>query len=79
MIAGRTDNAGSDAANQAVALARANTVRDYLRAKLPAGGDALLVDAQGSCCFIASNDTPEGRKQNRRVEVVLSVPEQVAP
>jgi len=79
VIAGRTDNAGSDAANQAVALARANTVRDYLRAKLPAGGDALLVDAQGSCCFIASNDTPEGRKQNRRVEVVLSVPEQVAP
>jgi outer membrane protein OmpA-like peptidoglycan-associated protein len=32
VIAGRTDNAGSDATNPAVALARANTVRDYLRA-----------------------------------------------
>ena len=79
VIAGRADNVGSDTANQAVALARANTVRDYLRAKLPTRGDALVVDAQGSCCFIASNDTPEGRKQNRRVEIVLSVPEQVAP
>lgn len=79
VIAGRTDNVGSDTANQAVALARANTVRDYLRAKLPAPNEAFVIDAQGSCCFIASNDTPEGRKQNRRVEIVLSVPEQVAP
>ena len=79
VIAGRADNVGSNTANQAVALARANTVRDYLAGKLPSRGDTLVVDAQGSCCFIASNDTPEGRKQNRRVEIVLSAPEQVAP
>lgn len=79
VIASRTDNVGSDSANQATALVRAQTVRDYLRAKLPERGDALVIDAQASCCFIASNDTLEGRKQNRRVEIVLSVPEQVAP
>jgi outer membrane protein OmpA-like peptidoglycan-associated protein len=78
VIAGRTDNLGSDSANQAVALARAQIVRDYLRANLPALGDALVIDARGLCCFIASNGTSEGRKQNRRVEIVLSVPEQVA-
>jgi len=79
VIASRTDNVGSDSANQTIALARAQTVRDYLLAKLPARGAAVVIDAQASCCFIASNDTPEGRKQNRRVEIVLSVPEQVAP
>jgi outer membrane protein OmpA-like peptidoglycan-associated protein len=79
VIASRTDNVGSGRANQAVALARANIVRDYLRSKLSAPDEALLIDARGLCCFIASNDTPDGRKQNRRVEIVLSVPGQVAP
>jgi outer membrane protein OmpA-like peptidoglycan-associated protein len=79
MIAGRTDNTGSDSANRAVALTRANAVRDYLRANLTLPDEAFVIDAQGSCCYIASNDTPEGRKQNRRVEIVLSVPEQVTP
>jgi outer membrane protein OmpA-like peptidoglycan-associated protein len=79
VIVSRTDNVGSDRANQAVALARANVVRDYLRSKLSAPEQALLIDARGLCCFIASNDTPDGRRQNRRVEIVLSVPEQVAP
>jgi outer membrane protein OmpA-like peptidoglycan-associated protein len=78
VIVSRTDHVGSGRANQAVALARANIVRDYLRSKLSAPDEALLIDARGLCCFIASNDTPEGRKQNRRVEIVLSVPEQVA-
>ena len=79
VIAGRTDNAGSDAANQTVALARANSVRDYLRTRLSAPDEVFVIDAQGSCCYVASNDSPEGRKQNRRVEIVLSVSGQVAP
>ena len=79
VIASRTDNTGSETANQTVALARANAVRAYLRAKLRAPDETFLIDAQGSCCYIASNDTPEGRRRNRRVEIVLSVSEQVAP
>ena len=79
VITSRTDNVGSVSANQAAALARANSVRDYLRSKLSAPDEALVIDARGSCCFITSNDTPEGRRQNRRVEIVLSVSEQVTP
>jgi outer membrane protein OmpA-like peptidoglycan-associated protein len=79
VIAGRTDSTGSDTANQVLALARVRTVRDYLRARLPSRDHALVLDAQGACCFIASNDTPQGRRQNRRVEIVFSVPERVAP
>lgn len=80
VIAGRTDNVGSKSANQALALARARAVRDYLRTRLPSyPSHAYTLDAQGTCCFTASNDTPEGRRQNRRVEVVFRVPGQVAP
>lgn len=78
-IAGRTDNVGSNSINQALALARARAVRDYLRTRLLSHRHAFSLGAQGACCFTASNDTPEGRRQNRRVEIVFSVPEQVAP
>ena len=80
VIASRTDNVGSKSVNQTLALTRARTVRDYLRAKLPSHpSHAFTLDAQGACCFTASNDTPEGRRQNRRVEVVFSASGQVAP
>lgn len=79
VITGRTDNVGSNRANQALALARARTVRDYLHARLPVRSLTLAIDAQGACCFTASNDTAEGRRQNRRVEIVFGVPEQVVP
>lgn len=80
VIAGRTDNVGSNSVNQALASARARTVREYLRSRLPSHfNHAFTLDAQGACCFAASNDTPEGRQQNRRVEIVFSVPEQVTP
>lgn len=78
-ITGRTDNAGSNRINQALALARARAVRDYLRASQPSRNDVFTLDARGACCFTASNDTPEGRRQNRRVEIVFGVPGQVAP
>ena len=79
VITGRTDNVGSNSINQTLALTRARAVRDYLRTRLPSHRHIFSLDAQGACCFTASNDTPEGRRQNRRVEIVFSVPEQVAP
>ena len=80
VIAGRTDNTGSKSTNQALALARARAVRDYLHTRLPSYPcRAFTLDAQGTCCFTASNDTQEGRQQNRRVEVVFNAPGQVAP
>lgn len=79
VIAGRTDNVGSNDINRVLALARARAVRNYLRTRLPSHSHVFTLDAQGACCFTASNDTPEGRRQNRRVEIVFSASEQVAP
>ena len=70
-IGGRTDSVGSQQSNQAVAVARANAVGDHLRARFPHLTPAVTLEAQGACCFAASNDTPQGRALNRRVEVVF--------
>ena len=79
VISGHTDSVGANALNQRLALQRAFNVRRYLRQREPALHAAVVTEARGRCCFIASNDTPQGRRQNRRVEVVFSVPGQVTP
>ncbi len=78
-ISGRTDSTGSLAVNEALALARALAVRNYLLNKHPALTAALTVQAQGACCFTAPNDTLAGRAQNRRVEVVFRMTEEDPP
>src|SRR5580692_6000406 len=70
-IEGHTDSGGSDEYNQDLSERRAQSVRDYfVRGGIPAG----TVDARGfgKAEPVASNETPEGRQQNRRVELVLS-------
>jgi len=67
-VSGHTDSVGSDAANQALSEARANTVADYLI------GQGLMrqrfeIIGMGERYPIASNDTDAGRAQNRRVEI----------
>lgn len=74
-ITGRTDSKGEMAFNEQLALARAYKVRDYLRNKHPMLTAKIAVQAQGACCFIASNDTVSGRARNRRVEVVFQTNE----
>ena len=68
-IAGYTDNVGNPQRNQALSLARAQAVRDYL---VSHGIDADRVEAvgYGDQRPVASNDTEEGRQQNRRIEAV---------
>jgi outer membrane protein OmpA-like peptidoglycan-associated protein len=70
-IEGHTDSVGSDEYNQDLSERRAQSVRDYfVRGGIPAS----TVDARGfgKAEPVASNETPEGRQQNRRVELVLS-------
>ena len=70
-IEGHTDSVGSDEYNQDLSERRAQSVRDYfVRGGIPGG----TVDARGfgKAEPVASNETPEGRQQNRRVELVLS-------
>jgi outer membrane protein OmpA-like peptidoglycan-associated protein len=70
-IEGYTDTTGTAAFNQTLSAQRANAVRDYL---VQQGLDAGTVTAQGfgPANPVASNDTPQGRQQNRRVEIIIS-------
>ena len=66
-ISGHTDNVGDERANQALSQRRADSVRNFLAA---AGVKRTAIQAKGygSARPVASNDTPEGRFQNRRIE-----------
>jgi OmpA-OmpF porin, OOP family len=69
-IAGHTDGDGEDAFNQALSEKRAQAVSDYLvKAGLPA--DRFTAVGYGSTQPITSNDTDEGKAQNRRIEFVV--------
>ncbi|MEO8724909.1 MAG: OmpA family protein, partial [Acidobacteriaceae bacterium] len=70
-IEGYTDSTGSEAYNQRLSEQRANSVRDFLTAQgVPA--DSSTATGLGMSNPIASNSTANGRKQNRRVEIVVS-------
>jgi outer membrane protein OmpA-like peptidoglycan-associated protein len=76
-IEGHTDSVGSDAMNQALSEKRAAAVRDFLAARgLPAV--RITVQGLGESTPVASNDTPSGRQQNRRVELVIVPASQVS-
>lgn len=66
-ISGHTDNVGEDAANKSLSERRAEAVRTYLIGK---GIDASRISSEGfgETIPLKSNDTPEGRSANRRVE-----------
>lgn len=66
-IEGHTDNVGSNEANLKLSQQRAEAVRSYLLSKkLPANRVTSI--GYGETRPKASNDTPEGQAQNRRVE-----------
>ncbi len=70
-IEGNTDSVGSDAMNQQLSEQRAGSVRDYLaKQNIPAA--SMTSQGFGKTQPVASNDTAEGRQQNRRVELVVS-------
>ena len=68
-IRGRTDERGSTAFNERLARNRALAVRDYLRAQQLPEATAIRLTFKGACCYVAGNDTAEGRAANRRVEI----------
>ena len=69
-ITGHTDNVGSDEANQKLSEGRANSVREELirRGIAP---ERIEAEGKGESQPITTNDTEEGRAQNRRVEFVI--------
>ncbi len=66
-ISGHTDNVGSDASNQKLSERRANAVRDWL-IREGINPDRLTAVGYGESQPTATNDTPEGRQKNRRIE-----------
>ena len=69
-LAGHTDNVGDDAKNMQLSHDRAQAVKNYLVSK-GASTDTIIVEYYGETKPIATNDTPEGRQKNRRVEMSI--------
>lgn len=69
-VIGHTDNVGAAAYNQELSQRRANAVANVLRDYgVPSG--RVVAFGRGEDAPVASNLTPEGRAQNRRVEIII--------
>lgn len=71
VIYGYTDNTGSVAFNQTLSEQRAASVRTYLASK-GLNANRFKTKGMGINDPIATNDTPEGRSKNRRVEFTIT-------
>lgn len=70
-VAGHTDSTGTAEYNQALSQRRAQTVATYLAGKGVLDQRIITVGG-GEAHPVASNDTPDGRQLNRRVELTLT-------
>jgi len=71
VVEGYTDSVGSDSTNMKLSQDRADAVRSFLIGKgLPS--DKLSAVGKGKSSPVASNDTADGRANNRRVEIVVA-------
>ncbi len=71
VVAGHTDNTGNAQLNQRLSLERAEAVRDWMRDTGDVPESCFAVQGYGASRPIATNDTPDGRALNRRVEISL--------
>lgn len=72
MVIGYTDDRGSDAANLRMSERRAQAVKDYLVQRHGIDPTRIQIEGRGSADPVASNDTAEGRAQNRRAVVIIT-------
>lgn len=75
VVEGHTDSFGSDEANQTLSLERARAVRQNFLVHMP-NFSASRSEAfgYGEARPIANNETPQGRKRNRRIDLLLKPP-----
>ncbi|HIF9106960.1 TPA: OmpA family protein [Photobacterium damselae] len=69
-VVGYTDSRGSEAYNQKLSVKRADAVAEALRSVMNVDGSRIIAEGRGESNPVASNDTAEGRAQNRRVEII---------
>jgi len=77
MIEGHTDDVGSDTANQALSLRRAESVQMALMQR-GVSSTQMQVMGRGEMAPVAGNDNAAGRQQNRRVELIFAETANVA-
>ena len=70
-VAGHTDSTGATDYNQKLSERRANAVAQYLEGQ-GLRSDRVITVGAGETHPVASNETPEGRQANRRVELTLT-------
>jgi hypothetical protein len=73
-IVGHTDNQGSDAYNMDLSLRRANSVKRYLVGK-GVVETSITTEGKGESMPLVPNDTKENRATNRRVEFIITKPD----
>ncbi len=69
-IEGHTDNVGAAVTNQTLSEKRAAAVRQFLIDTYSVDGARLTARGLAATKPVSPNDTPEGRQNNRRVELV---------
>ncbi|MEW8701720.1 MAG: OmpA family protein [Candidatus Thiodiazotropha sp.] len=69
LVVGFTDDTGPQHYNDTLARRRADRVAKVLR---ELGVFSVHTGAKGKCCYLSDNATPQGRADNRRVEIQLS-------
>jgi outer membrane protein OmpA-like peptidoglycan-associated protein len=73
VVEGHTDSRGSVSQNEDLSRGRAESVRTFLVSRgIPS--DKIEAQGFGSRRPVADNDTPDGRANNRRVEIVVTPP-----
>lgn len=71
VVQGYTDSVGSASDNDRLSLKRAQSVRDYLVTRgVPS--EKATAEGKGANNPVADNKTPDGRAENRRVEIVVT-------
>lgn len=70
IVVGHTDNTGVYADNFTLSKARAESIKKYLVEISKIDASRILSEGVGSVCPVAANTTEDGRKLNRRVEIV---------
>ena len=81
ILEGHSDATGNAKKNKILSEQRAEQIRNYLYEVQRLPMEQMHLMSYGSSEPIASNDTEEGRRQNRRVEITLvdQLPDQIAP
>ena len=69
-VDGHTDSDASDEHNQVLSEKRANAVKNFLTSQGIVA--EITIKGYGESRPVASNDTPEGKQKNRRVEIIIS-------